>query len=327
MNLLSVTGVSKQREQDFFLDAISFEQPKLRRIAIAGETGSGKSTLLQIIAGLGTSDTGEVLFENKKVLGSDRQLIPGHPEIAYLSQYFELRNHYRVEELLEMASRIPARLAKQLFEICRISHLLKRKNDQLSGGEKQRIALARVLVATPKLLILDEPFSNLDLIHKDILKAIIADIGNQLEITILLASHDPLDTLSWAEEMIVLRQGKIVQHDSPEHLYRRPVNEYVAGLFGRYNLIPPGKTGLFVERTGITNARKSLLIRPEALTLNMSPISRLKGVVSRSRFMGGYYEVDVNVAGMNIVAHSRELSWQPGTTVGLGVTVKGLWYL
>lgn len=327
MSLLSVTGISKQREQGFFLDQISFDVPKLRRIAIAGETGSGKSTLLQIIAGLGSSDSGVVHFDNKKVLGSDRQLIPGHPEIAYLSQYFELRNHYRVEELLEMASKIPPHLSKQVFDVCRISHLLKRKTDQLSGGEKQRIALARVLIATPKLLILDEPFSNLDLIHKEILKSIIADIGGQLEITVLLASHDPLDTLSWAEEMIVLRQGRIVQQDSPENLYRRPVNEYVAGLFGRYNLIPPGKTGLFIERTGIANARKSLLIRPESLTITPPANSRLKAEVRRQRFMGSYYELDLHVAGMRIIVQTRESSWKTGEAVGIIVAQKHIWYL
>src|SRR6478752_3027013 len=107
-----------------------------------------------------------------------------------------------------MASRIPGTIAKTVFEVCRISHLLKRKTDQLSGGEKQRIALARVLISYPKLLILDEPFSNLDLIHKNVLKSIIDDIGTQLQITCILASHDPLDTLSWADEMLVLRNGK-----------------------------------------------------------------------------------------------------------------------
>jgi len=299
----------------------------LRRIAVAGETGSGKSTLLKIVSGISQADSGEVHFEGNLVKGPEKQLVPGHPDIAYLSQYFELRNHYRVEELLDMASKIPGTIAKQVFEVCRISHLLKRKTDQLSGGEKQRIALARVLISTPKLLVLDEPFSNLDLNHKNILKGIIADIGAQLEITCLLASHDPLDTLSWADEMLVLRNGVLLQHGPPETIYRRPVNEYVAGLLGRYNLIPPGKTGLFIERTGIGNVCKSLLLRPEAISLAKSGSTRLKGTVRQIRFMGCYYELDVLVAGMTIIVISHEPGVAIGDTVGLTVSLKGLWYL
>jgi ABC-type Fe3+/spermidine/putrescine transport system ATPase subunit len=327
MNLLRVSGVSKSTDNGFLLDHISFDQPELRKIAVAGETGSGKSTLLKIIAGLLQADSGEVRFEGRSVKGPADQLVPGHPEIAYLSQYFELRNHYRVEELLDMASRIPADTASQVFEVCRIRHLLKRKTDQLSGGEKQRIALARVLISIPKLLILDEPFSNLDLIHKNILKSIISDIGAQLGITCLLASHDPLDTLSWADEMLVLRQGKLLQQGPPEAIYRRPADEYVAGLLGRYNLIPPGKTGLFVERTGIGNVRKSLLIRPEAISIVKGGGTRLKGTVRQLRFMGSYYELDVQVAGMTVIVISREATAAIGDNVGLTVSLKGLWYL
>ncbi len=326
MDLLSVSGVSRSTDSGFLLDNISFSQPALRKVAIAGETGSGKSTLLKIIAGLIPADSGEVHFEGRPVKGGSH-LVPGHPEIAYLSQYFELKAHYRVEELLDMASRIPADTARTIFDVCRVSRLLKRKTDQLSGGEKQRIALARVLIAIPKLLVLDEPFSNLDLIHKNILKSVISDISSQLEITCLLASHDPLDTLSWADEMIMLRNGTLVQQGPPETIYRRPADAYVAGLLGRYNLIPPGKTGLFIERTGIGNVRKSLLIRPEALSISKAGATRLRGTVRGVRFMGSYYEVDVQVAGMTIVVISHDGGVATGDVVGITVSLKGLWYL
>ena len=327
MNLLTVSGISRKTDNGFSLDNISFAQPPLRRIAIAGETGSGKSTLLKIIAGLIQPDAGEVLFNQKRVKGPAEQLIAGHPDIAYLSQHFELRNHYRVEELMEMASRMPGTVTKAVFEVCRVGHLLKRKTDQLSGGERQRIALAKMLISRPGLLVLDEPFSNLDLIHKNALKAVISDIGAQLQITCLLASHDPLDTLSWADEMLVLRDGKLQQQGTPEIIYHRPVSEYVAGQLGRYNLIPPGKTGLFIERTGISNVRKSLLIRPEALSIGSAAGARLKGMVQQLRFMGSYYEVDILVGGMTVIVQSREANMVRGDVVGLHVATKRVWFL
>ena len=105
--------------------------------------------------------------------------------------------------------------AATLFEICQVDHLLKRRTDQLSGGEKQRIALCMLLVKCPKLLVLDEPFSNLDPIHKTVLKTVIEDIGKRLQITCMLTSHDPHDTLSWADEILVMKNGKIIQQGTP----------------------------------------------------------------------------------------------------------------
>jgi iron(III) transport system ATP-binding protein len=102
-----------------------------------------------------------------------------------------------------------------------------------------------LLIKSPEMLILDEPFSNLDPIHTDILKAVLEDITERLQITCMLTSHDPHDTLSWADEIIVMKEGKIIQQGTPETIYQQPVNEYVAGMFGRYNLLNPKQAALF----------------------------------------------------------------------------------
>lgn len=128
------------------LQNVGFRQRRFEKLAVAGETGSGKSTLLKIVAGLTQPGEGEVLFEGQKVRGPEEKLLPGHPGIAYLSQHFELRNSYRVEEELEYASKMPAEQSRHVYEVCRVAHLLKRWTNQLSGGERQRIALARLLV-------------------------------------------------------------------------------------------------------------------------------------------------------------------------------------
>jgi ABC-type Fe3+/spermidine/putrescine transport system ATPase subunit len=252
------------------------------------------------------ADAGEVLYEGVRVKGPEEKLIPGHPRIAYLSQYYELRNHYRVEELMDMASNVDAKEANALFEVCRVSHLLKRKTDQLSGGEKQRIALARVLITKPGLLILDEPFSNLDPIHKTVLKGVLSDIGAQLQLTCLLASHDPLDTLSWADSMIVLRHGRVVQEGAPGELYRQPANEYVAGLLGKYTLIGAGKDEAFREAIGIGGADKDLLIRPEDVRITKEGSGSVSGVIEEVRFMGSYNELEVRVAGVRLLVMSLD---------------------
>src|SRR5262245_42297680 len=133
MTLLNVLGISKKDERGFELKNISFTQEKFSKIAIAGETGSGKSTLLKIIAGLIQPDSGTALFEGKKILGPNDKLVPGHPGIAYLSQHFELPINLRVEQVLEYANLLTDEAATALYEICEISHLVKRRTNQLSG--------------------------------------------------------------------------------------------------------------------------------------------------------------------------------------------------
>ncbi len=247
MALLEVAGISKLEKENFTLKEINFTQQSSQRIAIAGETGSGKTTLLKIIAGLIQPDAGKIIFDGKRVLGPLEKLIPGHPDIAYLSQHFELRNNYRVEEELESKNLLTDEEASTIYAVCRIQHLLKRKTDQLSGGERQRIVLARLLTTSPKLLVLDEPFSNLDAVHKNIIKSVLEDIGTKLKITCILVSHDAMDSLSWAETIIVMKEGQIIQYGTPEQIYNQPVNEYCAGLFGEYNLISKTNAATFIK--------------------------------------------------------------------------------
>jgi len=214
----------------------TFTLKKNQRLAIAGETGSGKSTLLKIIAGLAAARQGSVFFEGVKVAPPQERLIPGQPGIAYLSQHFELWHNYRVAEVLEYSNDLDPAEAQNLYRLCHIYHLLGRRTDQLSGGERQRIALARLLVRPPRLLLLDEPFSNLDMIHKRTLKKVIKNIAEKFDITTILVSHDPYDTLTWADKLIVLQEGRIVQQGPPREVYQQPINEYVAALLGEYTL-------------------------------------------------------------------------------------------
>jgi len=302
MSLLTVSGVSKNEGENYLLKNINFTQEPGQKIAIAGESGSGKSTLLKVIAGLVQPDSGEVSLFGTKVKGPLEKLLPGHPQIAYLSQNFELRNNYRVEELLQMACKLSNHDAITVYSICKIDHLLKRWSNELSGGERQRVAFAKALVSAPKLLLLDEPFSNLDAIHRSILKAVITDIEEQLNITCILVSHDPVDILSWSSEIIVLKQGKIMQKGIPEEIYGNPLNEYVAALFGKYFIVSADLIEVFPSLAE-NNLR---FLRPNDFELTYQKNIGVEAEVNHVIFMGSYFEITVNVFGNKLTTFSNK---------------------
>lgn len=315
MELLQVVGVTKSGA----IEEVNFSQQRGQRLAVAGATGSGKSTLLKMIAGLVEPDAGEIIFEDRRVSGPAETLVPGHPDIACLSQDFELRSNYRVEEVLSYSSELTEEEAGLLYAICRIDHLLRRRTDQLSGGERQRVALARLLVRPPKLLLLDEPYSNLDRMHKEILQSVIGDILDRFGMSSILISHDPPDVLSWADEVLVLRAGRLVQKAGPERIYRQPADEYVAGLFGKYNRIHPVLAARLGRLPGAGQG-KDLLIRPEKLTLSALGSAAAKGRVMGISFQGGHYEVEVDLAGNRLLVRSDTNAYQKDQVVYIGLT-------
>lgn len=325
MALLTVSGLSKSERGKRIVDDINFTQQAFQKIAIAGETGSGKTTLLKMIAGLLQPDSGEIQFENNRVVGPYEKLIPGHPGIAYLSQHFELRNNYLVEEELEAANKLTVKEADNLYGICRIEHLLKRKTDQLSGGERQRIVLARLLTTLPRLLLLDEPFSNLDTTHRNIIKSVINDISEKLKITCIMVSHDPLDILSWANMILVMKDGRLIQQGSPEYIYRQPVNEYCAGLFGEYNLV--SNLTMLAAIPGINLNGKKILICPEHFNMTSSANNNPDGVIKDISFKGSYYTVDILVDKQLIRVQTNNDRLVVGDNVNLVVDPDKVWYL
>lgn len=313
MSLLTVAGLSKKVNGKFIVKNISFQQNNNQRIALAGETGSGKSTLLKMIAGLVQPDGGSVVFNNERIKGPEEVLVPGTLSIAYLSQLFELPKFLRVEQVLEYANSLSEKQAKKLFKLCRIQHLLKRKTDELSGGERQRIALARQLLMQPRLLLLDEPYSNLDNLHKTILKDVLNDLLEQMKLTCILVSHDPLDTLSWANEMLVMHKGKIVQRGTPWEVYTKPVNEYVAGLFGKYTVLQP----LQVKKLTGKSSKKNGILRPEQLMLLKKRTDKkvIQGVIKKSLYYGAYCDLTVEVNKQVVLVRTADLSYSAGQQV------------
>jgi ABC-type sulfate/molybdate transport systems ATPase subunit len=298
MQILSISNLySQQLLGGFALEDINFSQNYFQKIALIGETGSGKSTLLKTIAGFIQHKSGNIIFNGKKVLGPDWQLVAGEKGIAYLSQHFELRNNYRMEELLLYANELTQEEANELYTICRIDHLMKRNSYELSGGEKQRIALARLLVSKPRLLILDEPFSNLDLIHRAILKQVVEDVCTRFEISCMMTSHEPADILPWADEILVLQNGKIIQKGTAEEVYKKPVSEYAAALLGNYNLI------------------ENEIIRPEDLIITKEKEHSMVGKIVSLKYMGECYEIDMLINDVKLALKTDNVSLSIGDEI------------
>jgi ABC-type Fe3+/spermidine/putrescine transport system ATPase subunit len=187
--------------------------------------------------------------------------------------------------------------------------------------------LACLLVSPPWLLLLDEPFSNLDMIHKKILKSVVHDIGDKLQITCILVSHDPADTLSWADEILVMKQGQIIQQGAPGRIYNQPLNEYTAALFGKYNLINADTAKAFHELTGVMMNGKNLFIRPEHFKIGDEAGNTVKGTVQKVIFFGSYCEIKVLLAGNTVIIYSRNCHIKKGDKVDVSLSRADRWYL
>ena len=313
VELLRLNQIVRNEGDRKILDNINLLIESFSRTALIGETGSGKSTLMKIMAGLVQPSSGEAIFEHKRIEGPDEVLIPGHKQIGYLSQHFELLNNYRVEELLDMANKMEQHEADEIYQLCKIEHLLKRKTNAISGGERQRIALAKVLVANPKLLLLDEPFTNLDLSNNKIINGIINELCESRKTTVVLVSHDPANILSWADQIIVLQEGKMIQTGSPEEIYLNPVNSYTAGLLGDYNYIKQDSP----LRKTLNLPANRFYFRTEEFTTVEKENNSACATIEQKSFYGNHYKLKLNIAGAGLDIMVRHTSFLVGQEIAI----------
>lgn len=323
MDWLEAQQLEKLENGIRVLKGVSFAMQKGERLAIMGETGSGKTSILKIIAGLMQADAGEVLFNEQKVLGPSEQLLPGHPKIAYLSQYFELRPNFYVHEILEYANELKAKEAEIIYTLCEITHLLGRKTNQLSGGEKQRIALARLLTTHPSLLLLDEPFSHLDFPHKQMIKRVIDNAAQKMGFSNMLVSHDPADVLPWASRILVLQNGSIIEEGSPQNLYYHPTHIYTANLLGSANWI----SDHLMQKLGHLPEKKfqKWMVRPEFIHVSREKQVGIPGTVQSIHFGGGLFHLEVFIENESLKAHTITDNYAPGENIFIKISFEHIW--
>ncbi len=238
-NIISVKNVSKRYDNQalFGITDISFDIQPGEIVAIIGESGSGKSTLLKSIYGLLTIDAGEVLFRGKRVLGPDEQLIPGHKEMKMVTQDFSLNIYAKVYDNIASAlsnTDVKSKHEKtvEMMDHLHIGHLSSKRITELSGGEQQRVAIAKALVSDTKMLLLDEPFSQVDALLKNQLRADIKRIASETGVTVIMVSHDPADGLFLADKLLLIKDGHLLQQGKPSYIYNHPDHVYTAQILG-----------------------------------------------------------------------------------------------
>ncbi|WP_353087484.1 ABC transporter ATP-binding protein [Flavobacterium sp.] len=239
--MLKVSSISFSYQNEPTLKTIDFSIPQGSCHAIIGESGCGKSTLLKAIYGLYDLDEGQIFWNEIEILGPKYHLIPGMEFMKYLAQDFDLMPYITVAENVGkyLSNFYPDQKQERIFElldIVEMSEYAHVKAKYLSGGQMQRVALARVLAKEPEVLLLDEPFSHIDNFRKNSLRRKLFYYLKKQGITTLIATHDTTDVLSYADSVLVMKDGNAIAQGPPKELYHTS-DLYVASLFEEVSVL------------------------------------------------------------------------------------------
>ncbi|NER17242.1 ABC transporter ATP-binding protein [Spongiivirga citrea] len=289
--MLVVDHVSFSYQEKITLKNINFKAKKGEHISIIGESGSGKSTLLKSIYGLLQLNEGKITWNGEELLGPDFNLIPGHLFMKYVAQDFELMPFTTVAEnvgtYFARGDKKGEDRVKELIEIMQLEDFADTKVKNLSGGQQQRVALAKALATKPEVLLLDEPFNQVDHFLKNSLRRALFAYLKKEKIMCFVATHDMTDALSYSDTTIVLKDGEIKANNSPKKLYEKPNDRYIALLFGEVNDLNVSDVWKGEIPSELKN--KSFFCYPH--DLRKSKIGTLKVNVVQSYYRGDRYLV------------------------------------
>jgi len=280
--MLNVANISFQyAPKKEVLSNISFNLKEGQHLCVMGESGSGKSTLLKAIYGLLDLKKGSIYWKNQEVLGPAFHLVPGMSFFKYVAQDFDLMPYTSVAENIgKFLSRFypeeKEQRTKELLEVIEMSSFANEKVKTLSGGQQQRVAIARALAKEPELILLDEPFGQIDNFKKNSLRRKLFSYLKEKNISCIVATHDGDDALSFADQMMVIKNKKVIAFDSPRNLYKSPPEHYVAALFDDVN-------ELYID-----GERK--LMYPHQIQTSKDSLHRV--IVKKSFFKGSFWLIE-----------------------------------
>ena len=238
--MISVSSISKRFGDFLALDDVSLEVSDGSLTALLGPSGSGKSTLLRVIAGLERADSGQVVVAGRDATGLPVQ----KRDVGFVFQHYAAFKHMTLRENVAFGLKIRRRpksevrrRVDELLELVGLAGLADRYPAQLSGGQRQRMALARALAVQPRVLLLDEPFGALDANVRADLRAWLRRLHEEVQVTTVLVTHDQEEAMEIADNLAVLRDGRIEQVGAPREIYEAPANEFVMGFIGPVSAI------------------------------------------------------------------------------------------
>ncbi|MBS1251058.1 MAG: Maltose/maltodextrin import ATP-binding protein MalK [Anaerolineales bacterium] len=310
-------------------------------LTLLGPSGCGKTTTLRLIAGFEFPTQGEIVLDGKRI----NDLPPNKRDMSMVFQSYAIFPHLSVFENIAYGLKIKQlsrdKIKQQVAEVLRLTELTGLENrapNQLSGGQQQRVALARALVMEPKVLLLDEPLSNLDAKLRDQMRTEIRRIQQTLGITSVYVTHDQIEAMTLSDRIVVMNKGRVEQTGGPADIYRHPASAFVADFIGHTNFVP----GTVVEsRNGRLNVEAlgqtlsvlkpehelqpgdvaQLVVRPEMVQIE-GEYRHYTGVVRRASFLGDRIEYDVEIDGERIAAieyDPRRMTIHPeGSAISIG---------
>ncbi|MEG0145326.1 MAG: ABC transporter ATP-binding protein [Clostridia bacterium] len=283
-------------------------------VTLLGPSGCGKTTMLRIIAGFEKPTSGQVMIGDTVVSGQNTFVPPEKRDIGMVFQSYAVWPHMTVFENvaypLKIARKGKAEISEKVMKILDIVHLAQyasRIPSQLSGGQQQRVALARALVAEPRLLLLDEPLSNLDAKLRESMRFEIKEIQEKLGISVVYVTHDQTEAMAMSDRIFVIYGGVVQQVGTPEEIYKRPVNQFVADFVGKVDfldgiaqdgVIRLSKCGQSIKYDGDKRGAVVVAVRPENVRLTRAPKQdALKGTLTTSFYLGDAYDNRVDLGG------------------------------
>ena len=309
-------------------------------VTLLGPSGCGKTTTLRLIAGFEFPTHGRIVLDGEEI----NQQPPNQRDMAMVFQSYAIFPHLNVFENIAYGLKIQRlskseikQKAQRVLELTELSGLENRPPNALSGGQQQRVALARALVMEPKVLLMDEPLSNLDAKLREVMRTEIRRIQQTLGITSVYVTHDQLEAMTLSDRIVVMNQGRIEQIGSPQDIYRRPKTAFVADFIGRTNFVSGTVRGVdgdtvaveVFDKTLIAPAPEAalkagdaakLVLRPEAVQV-VDAGGQFEGVVKWSSYHGNAVEYEVDVAGQPLVIINTDprhvTIYPPGQAVGV----------
>jgi multiple sugar transport system ATP-binding protein len=337
MAQLKIDQVRKSFGKTDVLKGVDLDIKDGEFVVLLGASGCGKSTLLRIIAGLEQQTSGHVVIGGKVM----DNVPPARRGIAMVFQSYALYPHLDVAGNWALGLR-QAGESRQVIEertreaarILALEQLLHRKPAELSGGQRQRVAIGRAIVRHPEVFLFDEPLSNLDAALRSQVRFEIARLHTQLGATMVYVTHDQVEAMTLADQIVVMDKGIVQQVGTPEELYRRPANLFVAGFIGspKMNFLKgewagPGQVrldsgaSLAVDAANQPGGSLVLGVRPDGFSVTEPGAAGLRGRIVLNEYLGreSYLHLDLEHGGTAVVEVSPDAPFQAGQSVGLGV--------